>query len=143
MNFAWLILVFPLVGVLANALLGRWLGRRVVAAVATGAVAASFVVAVLVLVEMLGLPAESPTGGNGRERIVPLFAWIAAGDFRVEARLLVDQLSILMALVVTGVSTLIHVYSAAYMQGDVDYKRYFTWLNLFVLSMLVLVKYRL
>lgn len=138
-GYAWLILLFPLVGVLANALLGRWLGRRVVAAVATGAVAASFVVAVLVLVEMLGLPAESPTGGNGRERVVPLFSWIAAGDFRVEARLLVDQLSILMALVVTGVSTLIHAYSAGYMQGDVDYKRYFTWLNLFVLSMLVLV----
>ncbi|RPI57914.1 MAG: NADH-quinone oxidoreductase subunit L, partial [Chloroflexi bacterium] len=139
MDFAWLILVFPLAGVLANALLGRWLGRRVVAAIATGAVAASFVVAVLVLVEMLGWPAESPGGGNGRERIVPLFSWIAAGDLRVEARLLFDQLSILMTLVVTGVSTLIHAYSAAYMQGDVDYKRYFTWLNLFVLSMLVLV----
>ncbi len=56
-GYAWLILLFPLAGVLANALLGRWLGRRVVAAVATGAVAASFVVAVLVLLEMLGLPA--------------------------------------------------------------------------------------
>jgi NADH-quinone oxidoreductase subunit L len=139
MDLAWLILFFPLAGVLANALLGRWLDRRIVAALATGAVAASFLVAVLVLVEMLGWPADSPTGGNGRERIVPLFSWIAAGDLQVEVRLLFDQLSILMTLVVTGVSTLIHAYSAAYMRGDVDYKRYFTWLNLFVLSMLVLV----
>ncbi len=139
MEFAWLILLFPLVGVLVSALLGRWLDRRIVAAAATAAVGASFVVAVLVLVEMLGLPVESTTGGNGRASIVPLFSWISAGDFQVEVRLLVDQLSILMALVVTGVSTLIHAYSAAYMRGDVDYKRYFTWLNLFVLSMLVLV----
>ncbi|HSJ53427.1 MAG TPA: NADH-quinone oxidoreductase subunit L, partial [Anaerolineae bacterium] len=139
MEFTWLILLFPLAGVLINALLGRWLDRRVVAAIATGAVAASFLVAALVLVEMLGWPAESPAGGNGRERFVPLFSWITAGDLQVEVRLLFDQLSILMTLVVTGVSTLIHAYSAAYMQGDVDYKRYFTWLNLFVLSMLVLV----
>ncbi|MBN1657364.1 MAG: NADH-quinone oxidoreductase subunit L [Anaerolineae bacterium] len=130
---AWLIPLFPLAGVLVNALLGRWLGRRVVAAIANLAVAASFVAALVVLVELLGLDPES------RSHVVPLYRWIVAGDFEVEARLLIDPLSIVMALVVTGVSALIHVYSAAYMHGEHYYERYFTWLNLFVLMMLILV----
>ena len=79
------------------------------------------------------------TGGNGRERIIPLFTWIVSGDFVVEARILLDQLSILMVLVVTGVSTLIHIYSAGYMEGEEYHNRYFTWLNLFVFMMLILV----
>ncbi len=133
LDYAWLIPLFPLAGVLINALLGRWLSRRVVAALANAAVAASFVAAAIVLVEMLGLPAED------RSRTVPLLTWIGSGAFRVELNFLVDPLSILMALVVSGVSGLIHVYSAAYMQGELYYKRYFTWLNLFVLMMLVLV----
>jgi NADH-quinone oxidoreductase subunit L len=135
----WLILLFPLAGVLINAFLGRWLNRRLVAAIACLAVGASFVVALLVFFAMLGLPAETEAGGNGRERIIPIFTWIVAGSFKVEASLLLDQLSILMALVVTGVSTLLHIYSAAYMKGEEYYNRYFTWLNLFVLMMLILV----
>ena len=135
----WLILLFPLIGVLINATLGRWLSRRVVAVIATLAVAASFVVATWVLFQMLSLPAETPNGSNGRVRIIPLFTWIVAGDFTVEAGILLDQLSILMTLVVTGVSTLIHIYSAGYMRGEKYYNRYFTWMNLFVFMMLILV----
>jgi NADH-quinone oxidoreductase subunit L len=139
LNYVWLIPLFPLLGVLINASLGRWLGRRLVAAIACLAVAASFVAASLVFATMMGLPATTADGENGRERIIPIFTWIVSGDFVVEARILLDQLSMLMTLVVTGVSTLIHVYSAAYMQGEHYYKRYFTWLNLFVFMMLVLV----
>jgi NADH-quinone oxidoreductase subunit L len=139
LDYVWLIPLLPLVGVLVNAILGRWLGRRLVAIIASLAVGASFVVAALVFFEMLGLPVETDAGGNGRERIIPVFSWIVAGDFRVEARILLDQLSILMAMVVTGVSTLIHVYSAGYMKGEEYHNRYFTWLNLFVFMMLVLV----
>jgi NADH-quinone oxidoreductase subunit L len=139
LNYVWLILLCPLAGVLITALLGRWLHRRAVAAIACLAVGTSFVVAVLVLHAMLSLPIESATGGNGRERIIPLFSWIVAGDFKVEASILLDQLSLLMTLVVTGVSTVIHVYSAAYMKGEEYHNRYFTWLNLFVLMMLILV----
>jgi NADH-quinone oxidoreductase subunit L len=139
LDYVWLILLFPLAGVLINALLGRWLDRRVVATIASLAVGASFVVALLVFFAMLGLPAETEAGGNGRERIMPIFSWIVAGEFEVEAAILLDQLSILMALVVTGVSTLLHIYSAAYMHGEEYYNRYFTWLNLFVLMMLILV----
>ncbi len=139
LDYVWLIPLFPLVGVLVNALLGRWLPRRVVAAVACLAVGASFVTALLVLIAMLGLPAETGTGANGRERSIPIFSWIVSGNFEIEAAILLDQLSLLMTLVVTGVSTLIHIYSAAYMKGEEYYSRYFTWLNLFVLMMLILV----
>jgi NADH-quinone oxidoreductase subunit L len=133
LDYAWLIPLFPLAGVLISALLGRWLGRRLVAALASAAVIASFVAAAIVLVEMLGLPAAD------RSRTVPLISWIGSGTFRVELNLLLDPLSVLMALVVSGVSALIHVYSVAYMEGERYYERYFTWLNLFVLMMLVLV----
>jgi NADH-quinone oxidoreductase subunit L len=139
LNYVWFILLFPLLGVLINALLGRWLNRRLVAIIACLAVGASFLVATLVLFQMLRLPAEGPGGGNGRQQIIPLYSWILSGDFKVEANLLLDQLSILMALVVTGVSTLIHIYSAGYMSGDGYEKRYFTWLNLFVFMMLILI----
>jgi NADH-quinone oxidoreductase subunit L len=139
LNYVWFILLFPLLGVLINALFGRWLSRRLVAIIACLAVGASFLVATLVLFQMLRLPAESPGGGNARQQIIPLHSWILSGDFKVEANLLLDQLSILMALVVTGVSTLIHIYSAGYMSGDEYEKRYFTWLNLFVFMMLILI----
>jgi NADH-quinone oxidoreductase subunit L len=139
LDYVWLILLFPLAGVLINAFLGRWLNRRLVAAIACLAVGASFVVALLVFFAMLGLPAETGAGANGREQIIPIFTWIVAGNFEVEASILLDQLSILMVLVVTGVSTLVHIYSAAYMKGEEYYNRYFTWLNLFVLMMLILV----
>ncbi len=136
-DYVWLILLFPLAGVLINTFLGRWLNRRLVAATASLAVGASFVVALVVFITMLGMPADA--GGNGRAQTYRLFTWIVAGDFQVEAAILVDQLSILMVLVVTGVSTLLHIYSAAYMKGEEYYNRYFTWLNLFVLMMLILV----
>jgi NADH-quinone oxidoreductase subunit L len=139
LDYVWLILLFPLAGVLINAVLGRWLPRRLVAAIASLAVGASFVIAALVFFAMLGLPAQTEAGGNGRERIIPIFSWIVAGSFNIEASILLDQLSILMTLVVTGVSTIIHVYSAGYMDGEAYHNRYFTWLNLFVLMMLILV----
>ncbi len=138
LDYVWLILLFPLTGVLINAILGRWLSRRVVAIIASLAVAASFVVAALVFYELLRLPA-APDGQGRTQIIIPLFTWIVAGDFVVEAGILLDELSILMTLVVTGVSTLIHIYSAGYMDGDEYYNRYFTWLNLFVFMMLILV----
>ena len=139
LDYVWLIPLFPLIGVLINAILGRWLPRRLVAIIATLAVVASFVMAALVFVQMLGLPVETEAGGNGRERIIPLFSWIVAGSFEIQASILLDQLSILMTLVVTGVSTVIHIYSAGYMEGETYYNRYFTWLNLFVFMMLILV----
>jgi NADH-quinone oxidoreductase subunit L len=67
------------------------------------------------------------------------FSWIPAGDLRIDAALMLDQLSLVMVLVVTGVGTLIHIFSVGYMRDDPSYPRYFAYLNLFVFFMLVLV----
>lgn len=139
LSYVWLIPLFPLLGVVINASVGRWLGKRLVAAIACAAVGASLLIACLVFAAMLGVPVTTASGDNGREWTIPIFAWIMTGDVTIEARILLDQVSILMTLVVTSVSTLVHIYSAAYMSGDEYYKRYFTWLNLFVFMMLVLV----
>ncbi len=127
--YAWLMLLFPLLGVLVNAFFGRRIGKRVVSWVACSAIGLSFLVALGVLVGV--------AGSKGIEQ--PLFTWIRAGNFRVEFSLLLDPLSALMAAVVTGVSFLIHIYSVGYMAEDPRYARYFTYLNLFVFAMLILV----
>ena len=131
---AWLILVFPLAGVLINAFWGYRLGRRASGALATAAVALSFGCAVAILASLLGLPAEER---SVTVAVVP--TWIAAGDLHVQISLLVDPLSTVMMLVVTGVGALIHLYSIGYMGHDPDYARFFTYLNLFVVGMLFLV----
>lgn len=101
------------------------------------AVAVSFAAGALLFLEILAEPGHG--GHNARSIPVHLFTWISAGGFSVDAGLVIDQLSILMVLVVTGVGTLIHVYSIGYMAGDPRYPRYFAYLNLFVAFMLILV----
>ena len=133
LDYVWLIVLFPLLGVLVNALLGYRLGRRAVGVVAVLAVGLAFAVALGILAELLRLPAEA------RAVNVSLFDWIAAGDFQVEVGFLVDPLSAVMLLVVTGVGAVIHVYATGYMQHDTDYARFFTYLNLFIVGMLFLV----
>ena len=132
-NYEWLLLLFPLVGVILNGLFGHRLGRRLVAWIACLAVGLSFVVALSLLWAQAQLPAETePVKAT-------LYRWITVGDFTIDLTLLLDPLSVLMAVVVTGVSTVIHIYSVGYMADDKRYSRYFTFLNLFVFSMLVLV----
>ena len=130
MDFELWILLFPLLGVVVNGFFGRRIGKKWVGRVACGAVGFSFLVGVGVFFAMLG---------EEHGHTVSLFSWIAVGDFQIEAALLVDQLSTLMTLVVTGVGFLIHVYSIGYMAEDERYARFFTLLNLFVFSMLILV----
>jgi len=100
---------------------------------ATGLSGASFVVGVIELFKMLGRSGES------RGVSQHLFTWITAGSFKVEAGLLLDQLSICFVLLITGVGTLIHIYSIAYMEHDHDRRRFFSYLNLFIAAMLLLV----
>ena len=123
---------WPLAGALVLLFLGRRIGNRA-GLLATTAVGVSFLVSVVIFFQMLGAEEEA------RAQTFHLFDWISAGRFDVGVDLTVDQLSILMLLVVTGVGTLIHVYSIAYMEGDERYPRFFAYLNLFVASMLVLV----
>ena len=92
----------------------------------------SFGLTVAILMAMLGVDREAPF-------VRTLFAWMPAGELRVDAALQVDPLSMVMTLVVTGVGTLIHLFSIGYMQDDPGYPRYFAYLNLFVSFMLVLV----
>ncbi len=133
LSSVWLIVLFPLLGVLINAFFGYRLGRRLSGAVATVAVGLSFAWALGILVSLLSLPA------GARSIDVTLFNWIAAGDLRVAIGFLIDPLSAVMLLVVTGVGTLIHLYGNGYMGHDPDYARFFTYLNLFIVGMLFLV----
>ena len=132
LDFAWLILLFPLLGMVINGFIGNRIGKKRVSRVACAAVGLSFLVAVGVFFSLL-------LGSEEHGRTVSLFSWITVGDFQIEAALLVDQLSTLMSLVVTGVGFLIHVYSIGYMAEDERYARFFTLLNLFIFSMLTLV----
>ena len=133
LDYAWLLLLFPLVGVLINASFGRRIGKRAVSWVACLAVGLSFAVSLGLMATLANLSPEE------RRIEVPIYTWMTVGDFQVQFALLLDTLSVLMATVVTGVSLVIHVYSVGYMAEDARYARFFAYLNLFVLMMLILV----
>jgi NADH-quinone oxidoreductase subunit L len=133
-SFAPLVILFPLVGFLFNGLLGRKIkNETIVGSIGTLAVAVPFFIALGIFFEMLSLPAEE------RSKIITVFQWISAGSLSVNVAFQVDQLSILMTLIVTGVGSLIHLYSIGYMHGDAGFWRFFTYLNLFIFAMLNLV----
>ncbi len=127
-RLVWLIPLFPLLGTVVNAVFGRAIGRRA-HWIAVPALGASFLTSCAVFARVSG--GETYTGD--------LFPWIVAGSFRTAITAQVDALSAVMLLVVTGVGFLIHLYSAGYMHGDDGYARFFTYLNLFVFSMVMLV----
>jgi len=131
----WLAIALPLAGVLLNGLLGRRLGRGFVSLVGPGVVGLAFLVGLFSTLDLLAFPVHD------RSVTVTLWQWITIGTFKVGMSLLADPLSVLMVLVVTGVGFLIHVYSIGYMEHEDDrlYARFFTFLNLFIVSMLILV----
>ena len=129
-----LAVLLPLGGFLLNGLLGKRLRSELISgALGSAAVGGAFVVAVMCLVELLGLPPGQ------RSLTVHFFPWIAAGGFHADAAFQIDQLSVVMMLVVTGVGMLIHVYSIGYMHGDPGFARFFAYLNLFIVAMLILI----
>ena len=144
----WLIALFPFLGALTNAIFGRrlqastWneglkkqlhIGSPAVSAVAVGAMLAAFVVAVISFVQLVGLPAE--------HRYIYTHGWqmLRIGSLDVSFSMAMDPLSGLMTLIITGVGSLIHVYATSYMETEEAYWRFFTYLNLFVFAMLLLV----
>ncbi len=129
----WLIPVLPLVGGAVNGLFGRRFSKKVVAAVGLVFVGAAFLWAVIAAVRFGGLPASQTPYSE------TVAAWIQAGDFRVDFGFLLDQLSLVMMLVVTGVGFLIHIYSVGYMAEEGGYYRFFSYMNLFMFFMLTLV----
>ena len=130
-----LIPLLPFIGFLVNATFGRRLTKRVAGAVACGAMILSFVVSVAAMFRLLSFDPES------RVMAQTVYEWITSGDLTVPFTLRLDPLSAVMILIVTGIGSLIHVYSTAYMheERDAEYARYFSYLNLFATFMLVLV----
>ena len=133
LDLVWLIPALPLAGFLMILLFGRILGEPRAGILATAMTASSFVVTVGVYLDLLSRTAEE------RHHVVTLFSWLPVGSLHVDMALLADPLSITMALFVTGIGSLIHLYSIGYMHGDPKFSKFFLYLNLFVFSMLMLV----
>ena len=133
MNFnlhLWLIPMLPLLGALINGALGRRFSKTTITAVALVSTAASFGIALWVASQFSGLAQVPYVESHG--------PWIQISGFSVNFAFLLDQLSLVMLLVVTGVGFLIHIYSAGYMADDDGYYRFFAYLNLFMFFMLML-----
>ncbi len=133
MDLIGYVLLFPIIGTIINGLMGKRLSKSIVGFVGCAAIGLSFLVSILVFIDLLKLSPEH------RLFEKEFFTWIGSGAFVAIAGLQVDPLSTVMILVVSGVGFLIHVYSIGYMHDDEGYHRYFTYLNLFTFSMLLLV----
>ncbi len=132
-NYIAAIPLFPAIGALINGILGTRFPKSLVHIIALTAIGSSFALSVKAFFQLLSLPPD--------QRIieVTLYQWMASGDFSIDVAFLLDPLSAVMLLVVTGVGFLIHIYSTGYMHHDPSYSRFFTYLNLFVFAMLLLV----
>ena len=132
-----LIPLLPFAGFLVNATLGRRLPKSVSGGLASLVMLASFAVSVMAVLQLAGLDPDARMS-RAPETV---YTWIASGDLRIDISFRVDQLSAVMILVITGIGSLIHIYSTAYMhdESDSEFARYFSYLNLFAAFMLVLV----
>jgi NADH-quinone oxidoreductase subunit L len=127
----WLIPAFPALAVILNGLLGRRVFRDKAHVLGVGSVGLSLLLSLIVIVRVIADPSH-PVHAK-------FYTWVFAGSFSADMALLVDPLSAVMLFVVCGVGFLVHVYSIGYMHGDPGYPRFFTYLNLFMTSMLILV----
>jgi NADH-quinone oxidoreductase subunit L len=133
MDLLWLIPILPLVGAAVNGVIGKRLSKAAISAIAVGSVGLSFLISIREFMVMLSTPeGELPI-------LHDYFTWIQSGRFQAQFGFMLDHLSGLMILIVTGVGFLIHVYSAGYMDHEEGFYRYFAYLNLFVFFMLTLV----
>jgi NADH-quinone oxidoreductase subunit L len=130
-------ILFPLLGLLINATLGKRLGEKAAGWIASLAVIASFVMSLMMFMQLNAMLAEGGEHGAGLHATV--LPWITAGALNVSWGFTVDPLSVTLMLIITGIGALIHIYSIGYMHGDERFPRFFVYLNLFVSSMLVLV----
>jgi len=132
-SWSWLVLLLPLLGSIAIALGFRALPAKAAGAIGTAAIGLAFLCGVGALIHLLG---EAP---DARHHASSLWDYASVAGLDIKLGIFVDPLSVFMVLVVTGVSTLIHLYSFGYMQSDEGYHRFFSYLNFFVFSMLLLV----
>ncbi len=136
MDYVYLAIAFPLVGVIVNGFFGRRMPRKAVSIIACLAILGSFLVSSMAFIGYLAAGGGAGPFGSHTTVLLP---WISLPRFEIHLGFLVDGLSLVMALTVSLVSFLIHIYSTGYMARDEGYPRYFTYLNLFVAMMLTLV----
>jgi len=131
LQYAWLVPLFPLIGFLINGLGRNKLSKPMVGTIGSGAVLLSFLVSIWIFIQVK----------NGNTFVAHYFDFIAVGKINIPFAFQIDQLSSLFLLIITGVGTLIHIYSTAYMHEEEPkhFARYFAYLNLFIFSMLLLV----
>jgi NADH-quinone oxidoreductase subunit L len=133
LTYLWIIPLLPLLGAAANGIFGGKWQKNVVTSVALSSTTLAFLATLELLREFAALPADQVPWTKS------YFTWISAGGFRADFALQVDQLTVIVLLIVTGVGWLIHIYSTGYMHDDPGYRRFFSYLNLFMFFMLVLV----
>jgi NADH-quinone oxidoreductase subunit L len=133
-DLIYLTVLLPLIGFLVNGIFGSKIkSEKLIGIIGSSVVGISFLIALGAFFETLALPIDQ------RQKIVSLFSWMVVGNLDVSFAYQVDQLSLVMALVVTGVGFLIHVYSIGYMHGDKGFWRFFAYLNLFIFAMMNLI----
>ncbi|HEX9757727.1 MAG TPA: NADH-quinone oxidoreductase subunit L [Nitrospiria bacterium] len=130
LSLVWLIPAAPLFGAVVNGFFGNRYSRATAHRIGIGTIAFSFLISLFVFSHVIGVPAP---------KNIELYSWIFGESFSVPIGFLIDPLTTVMLLIVTGVGLLIHIYSAGYMHDDPGYSRFFSYLNLFVFSMLLLV----
>ena len=130
-NLIWWVPLLPLLGFLINGLGRNTLSKQLIGFIGSGVVLASFVISIIIFFQL--------TGDTEKQHTVLLFDWISAGKLTIPLSFLVDPLSSIMLLVITGIGFLIHLYSIGYMHSDEGFGKYFSYLNLFVFFMLLLV----
>ena len=137
-NLTLEVLLFPLLGFIILGLAGRFMSRTAILTIACGACGLAFLCAAISFFWVLGTPASTfvsnPVAGDQI-----FYTWVVSGDFQVSFGLLLDPLSAVMLMVVTGVGFIIHVYSGGYMEDDPGFWRYFSFLNFFIFAMVLLV----
>lgn len=133
-DLIYLTILLPLLGFVINGLFGSKIkNEKVIGIIGSGTIGLSFLIIVGAFFQTLALPVDQ------RQHIVDLFTWLHVGGLKVDVAYQVDQLSIVMGLIVTGVGFVIHVYSIGYMHGDKSFWRFFAYLNLFIFAMMNLI----
>lgn len=133
LDLVWLVPALPLAGAVFLGLFGRRIREPLAGWLATGLLGLSFAWSVVTFAAMLSLP------GAERQHVRTIFTWFASGTFQVHMGFLVDPLSVTWIMFVTGVGTLIHLYSIGYMHGDARFSRFFCFMNFFAAAMTILV----
>jgi len=130
-KLAALIPLFPLIGFLINGFFGKKISKGLSGTIASLAILASFIISVMVFMEL--------QASEQKENVVNIFSWINSDTLKIPFEFLIDPLSTVFLLIITGIGFLIHIYSIGYMHDDEGFARFFTYLNLFVFFMLLLV----